>query len=321
VNAPGNRFLVPSVVKTGGMKRAIGVAVALGLTVPAAVGASTIAGGSLQTAIEKAASSQTPSRVPQRCLVVRVTTTAGHDWATVGFSGARYPSLCNRYGFNGVAVVRRVHGSWHFVTAGSAMIPCAKFGIPAAVQHDLRIPCAAAKPPSVTGPTSGVAFSPNAAGITCLINDNGTTQGAFVFCWLGAQWPPATHAKLALDGSVDKTGADRQSHDPLRRFPTKRPLARVTASFALHGHLDQRERASSAPYRQGRDDAPEPPTEPLRQDSAAVGSDLGVSPGLVPLMPAEREPWSSRRKRPHAGIVGTAWGRKYGREVSPVTRG
>jgi hypothetical protein len=141
--------------------------------------------------------------VPQRCLLVRVTTVGGHDWATVGFNVAR-SSLCNRYGFNGVAIVRRVRGRWHFVTAGSAMIPCGKLGVPVAVQRDLRLPCLVPKPALPTATSAGV-FSPNPAGITCLMNDDGTAQGAWVFCWLGSQWPPATHAKLGLDGSFDET--------------------------------------------------------------------------------------------------------------------
>ena len=53
--------------------------------------------------------------------------------------------------------------------------------------------------------TSGVAFSPNPAGITCLLHDRGTAGGAYVFCWLGTQWPPAVHATLSPDGSIDET--------------------------------------------------------------------------------------------------------------------
>jgi hypothetical protein len=53
--------------------------------------------------------------------------------------------------------------------------------------------------------TSGVAFSPNPAGITCLLYDRGTARGAYVFCWLGSHWPPAVHATLSAYGSIDET--------------------------------------------------------------------------------------------------------------------
>src|SRR5579872_881441 len=103
---------------------AIGIAIIFALAVPATAGASTIATGKLRAAIEKAAAPQTPSGAPQRCLLVRVTTKGGGDWATVGWTAGGDPGLCNHYGFNGVSVVHRVRGTWHFVTAGSAGIPC-----------------------------------------------------------------------------------------------------------------------------------------------------------------------------------------------------
>jgi hypothetical protein len=59
--------------------------------------------------------------------------------------------------------------------------------------------------PTTLPTTSSVAFSPNPAGIACILKDNGTVQGASVFCWLGSQWPPATHAKMGLDGQLDET--------------------------------------------------------------------------------------------------------------------
>jgi hypothetical protein len=123
------------------MRRAFAVAMALAFSFPAVAGASRVATGSLGHAIERAASAQLPAGIPQRCLLVRVTTKDGGAWATVSFEGARNPSLCNRYGFNGVAIVHRVRPGWRLVAAGSAMIPCAKLGIPLAVQRDLRLPC------------------------------------------------------------------------------------------------------------------------------------------------------------------------------------
>ena len=123
------------------MSGAFAVAIALAFSFPAVAGASRVAKGSLGHEIERAASAQLPAGIPQSCLLVRVTTKDGGAWATVGFDGARNPSLCNRYGFNGVAIVHRVRHGWHLVAAGSAMIPCGKLRIPITVQRDLRLPC------------------------------------------------------------------------------------------------------------------------------------------------------------------------------------
>jgi hypothetical protein len=127
--------------RLGTMKRAVTIVVALGLALPVVAGASRIATGSLRSAIERATASQTPSNTPQRCLTVKVTTKDGGNWATVGFHGVRDPSVCSHYGFNGVSVAHRTRHRWHYVTAGSAMIPCGKLRIPIAVQRDLRLPC------------------------------------------------------------------------------------------------------------------------------------------------------------------------------------
>ena len=128
------RFHVQASDRAGRMRRAFAIVGLLALALPVAVGASRIATGGLRTAIERAASPQLPAGVPQRCLVARVTTKGGRDWATVGFNVARATS-CNRYGFDGVAVVRRVRGGWHYVTAGSSMIPCGKLGIASRSRH------------------------------------------------------------------------------------------------------------------------------------------------------------------------------------------
>ena len=184
------------------MRRAIAIAIVLGLTVCAGAGAARVPTGALRSAIERAASPQTPAGIPQRCLLVRVTTKDGGAWAAVGFYGARDPSLCNRYGFNGVSIVRRLRNGWRYVTAGSAMIPCGRLGIPVAAQRDLGLPCRPASTPKTPPATSGAAFWPGSAAITCILKDNGT---AWVFCWVGSQWPPTTYARMGLDGLLDRT--------------------------------------------------------------------------------------------------------------------
>jgi len=122
------------------MRRAITIVAALGLALPAVAGASRIATGSLRSAIERATTSQTPPGIPQRCLIVKVTTKDGGNWATVGFHAARDPS-CANYGFDGVSIAHRTRRRWRYLTAGSSMIPCGRFGIPSAVRRDLRLPC------------------------------------------------------------------------------------------------------------------------------------------------------------------------------------
>jgi hypothetical protein len=115
------------------------IIIAVGLVVPAGAVASRLATGTTRTAIERAAGSQL-ARIPQRCLLVEVTTKAGGNWATVGFDGARYRT-CARWGFNGVDFVHRAHGRWRYVTSGSAQVPCGRFGVPVAVRQDLHLPC------------------------------------------------------------------------------------------------------------------------------------------------------------------------------------
>ena len=121
------------------VRRIVSAVVALALLAPAVALASRIATGSTRTAIERAAGSQL-ARAPQRCLLVEVTTKDGGNWATVGFNGAQYMS-CARYGFNGVDFMHRARGHWHYVTSGSAQVPCGRFAIPVAVRQDLRLPC------------------------------------------------------------------------------------------------------------------------------------------------------------------------------------
>jgi hypothetical protein len=121
------------------VKKIITLAIAVGLVVPGFAMASRVATGSTRTAIERASGMQL-ARVPQRCLLVEVTTKDGGNWATVGFNGAHYRS-CTRWGFNGVDIVHRARGRWRYVTSGSADVPCGQFGVPVAVRGDLHLPC------------------------------------------------------------------------------------------------------------------------------------------------------------------------------------
>jgi hypothetical protein len=68
-------------------------------------------------------------------------------------------------------------------------------------------PVASPRPSTPTAPraTFGAAFSPNPAGITCILKDDGTVQGAGVFCWLGSPWPPTTHVWMGPNGQFDET--------------------------------------------------------------------------------------------------------------------
>jgi hypothetical protein len=122
------------------VKRIIITIVAVALVVPAVALAGRVATGGPRTALDQAAAPQLPPGVPERCLFAQVTTKDGGNWATVGFNGPHYRS-CERWGFNGVVILRRARGRWDYVTAGSAMLPCGRLGIPVAVRQDLRLPC------------------------------------------------------------------------------------------------------------------------------------------------------------------------------------
>jgi hypothetical protein len=121
-------------------RRIVTIIVTLGLAVPAVAVASRVATGSTRTAVEQAAAAQLPGGIPQRCLLAEVTTKDGGNWATVGLNVPNLRS-CERWGFDGVVIAHRARRAWHYVTAGSARIPCGRLGIPIAVRHDLRLPC------------------------------------------------------------------------------------------------------------------------------------------------------------------------------------
>jgi hypothetical protein len=122
------------------VKPIITIIIALGLIVPAVAVASRVPTGSTRTAIDRAAAPQLPPGIPERCQVARVTTKDGGKWATVAFKEPNSRS-CGRWGFNGVVIVHRPRRTWHYVTAGSALLPCGRLGIPVAVRLDLHLPC------------------------------------------------------------------------------------------------------------------------------------------------------------------------------------
>jgi hypothetical protein len=121
------------------VKRIITTVIVLGLVLPAVAVASRVATGGTRNAIDRAAAPQVPPGIPERCLFAQVTTKDGGNWAEVGFNGL--DRSCGRWGFNGVVILRRARGRWHYVTAGSAMLPCGRLGIPIAVRQDLHLPC------------------------------------------------------------------------------------------------------------------------------------------------------------------------------------
>jgi hypothetical protein len=122
------------------VKRIITTIIGFGLVVPAVAVASRVVTGSTRTAIDRAAAPQLPGRIPQRCLLAEVTTKDDGNWAAVWFKETNSRS-CGRWAFNGVVIVHRARRTWHYVTAGSALIPCGRLGIPIAVRRDLHLPC------------------------------------------------------------------------------------------------------------------------------------------------------------------------------------
>jgi hypothetical protein len=122
------------------VKRIVIAIIFVGLILPGAAIASRVATGSTLKALDRAAAPQLPAGIPERCLFGHVTTKDGGSWAEVGFDSLHLRS-CQRWGFNGVVILHRARGSWEYVTAGSALLPCGRLGIPVAVRHDLHMPC------------------------------------------------------------------------------------------------------------------------------------------------------------------------------------
>jgi hypothetical protein len=133
------------------------LALAVGFVVPAVANASRVATGSTKTAIIRADRSSPVHNgrfPPQRCLIARITTKDGGDWAKVSFNAAKEHS-CADWVFNGADVLQRAGRRWHYVTSGSADIQCGQLRIPVAVRLDLHLACAVALP---TGPRADGSF-------------------------------------------------------------------------------------------------------------------------------------------------------------------
>jgi hypothetical protein len=112
-------------------------ALAISLIVPAAVHAIR-----KPTAKEKAQIASVV-RLPVSCAKVRVSTvTKKPKWGSVSFKAGL--ATCEPLASDGVTVVRKSNGRWHFVTAGSSF-GCSELyaQVPAPVAKDLRIKCSA----------------------------------------------------------------------------------------------------------------------------------------------------------------------------------
>jgi hypothetical protein len=78
--------------------------------------------------------------LPPRCAAVRVSTvTRKPVWASVAWRNGRH---CMPFAADGVAVSRKTHGRWRFITAGSSF-DCGPLyqQVPIAVVQDLGITC------------------------------------------------------------------------------------------------------------------------------------------------------------------------------------
>ena len=128
-----------------------------------------------------------------------MTTKDGGNWATVGFNGVHYRS-CGRWGFNGVVILRRARGRWDYVTAGSAMLPCGRLGIPVAVRQDLHLPCVVTLPNGPRGARHLTDFLSPDRKVWCL---SGGGMPAFPFsCGANPRTFPMFSANLFNQGKV-----------------------------------------------------------------------------------------------------------------------
>ena len=110
-------------------------ALAISLIVPAAVHAIR------QPTAKEAAQIASVVHLPVSCAKVRVSTvTKKPKWGSVSFKPG--PATCEPLASDGVTVVRKSNGRWHFVTAGSSF-GCSELyaQVPTPVAKDLRIKC------------------------------------------------------------------------------------------------------------------------------------------------------------------------------------
>jgi hypothetical protein len=110
--------------------------VAIALVVPAVVHADR------KPTPKEAAQIASVVHLPVACAKVRVsTTTKKPKWGSVSFRPSG-PATCEPLASDGVTVVRKSSGRWHFVTAGSSF-GCSELyaQVPQAVAKDLGIKC------------------------------------------------------------------------------------------------------------------------------------------------------------------------------------
>jgi hypothetical protein len=123
----------------GVRKGSLGLAVtltAIALAVPAVVHADR------KPTAKEAAQIASVVHLPVACAKVRVSTvTRKPKWGSVSFRPSS-PSSCQPLASNGVTVVKKASGRWHFVTAGSSF-GCSDLyaQVPEPVAKDLRIKC------------------------------------------------------------------------------------------------------------------------------------------------------------------------------------
>jgi hypothetical protein len=104
---------------------------ALLLAVPAVAHADRAATKREQAAVSKAIG------IPKQCVRVRVST-VDERWARASVRNKR--AACADHVADGVAVFKRSHGAWKFVTAGSSF-DCPVPDVPRKIARDLKIPC------------------------------------------------------------------------------------------------------------------------------------------------------------------------------------
>jgi hypothetical protein len=109
---------------------------AIALTAPALVNAAR------KPTVKERAQIASVVHLPAACAKVRVSTvTKKPKWGSVAFN-PRGPATCEPLASNGVTVVRKSSGRWHFVTAGSSF-GCSDLyaQVPEPVAKDLGIKC------------------------------------------------------------------------------------------------------------------------------------------------------------------------------------
>jgi hypothetical protein len=132
-NAPLGRNLPPVTWR----RVTVSLLALLALAMPAAALARTAVTGAAKTPIVRAALG---AKVPRQCAAV-YRSTVDRGWASATFDPQRgWSSRCQKYGSNGVVVLRQTRGRWRVVTEGSDFT-CPIRHVPGAVARDLHVSC------------------------------------------------------------------------------------------------------------------------------------------------------------------------------------